>query len=252
MGYGVVGLKEGQPRVEGSLRIWDHFGAKLGADAISLRVLELASDATATLHNETCDEVLYVLDGRGVVHIDGEEYSVGPDTGIYLRPDSALTLNADASGPMTVVSSRCPDPEGSLKAEPPEPILVATKPVVRLEERQPQRTGDRWYRELVNEQVGSTQVTQFVGGIPPGRAPDHFHLYEEVICIIEGSGVVWGGRASTPIAPGSCIFLPRRQVHCLENTGSGELRLLGIFYPAGSPAVRYSVEDRAGDAPEGH
>ena len=28
---------------------------------------------------------------------------------------------------------------------------------------------------------------------------------------------------------GSCIFLPRRQVHCVENTGAGELRLLGVF-----------------------
>jgi hypothetical protein len=29
----------------------------------------------------------------------------------------------------------------------------------------------------------------------------------------------------------------------VENTGTGELRLLGVFYPAGSPAVRYETED---------
>ena len=27
----------------------------------------------------------------------------------------------------------------------------------------------------------------------------------------------------------------------VENTGGGELRLLGVFYPSGSPAVRYEV-----------
>ena len=92
---------------------------------------------------------------------------------------------------------------------------------------------------LVDDKVGSAQVTQFVGAIPPGRAPDHFHEYEEVLCILTGRGRMWAGGTNTPIAAGSCIFLPRGQVHCLENTGSGELRLLGVFYPAGSPAVRY-------------
>jgi oxalate decarboxylase/phosphoglucose isomerase-like protein (cupin superfamily) len=28
-------------------------------------------------------------------------------------------------------------------------------------------------------------------------------------------------------------------VHCLENTGDSELRLLGVFRPAGSPAEAY-------------
>jgi hypothetical protein len=30
-------------------------------------------------------------------------------------------------------------------------------------------------------------------------------------------------------------------VHCVENTSGGELRLLGVFHPAGSPAVRYET-----------
>ena len=52
---------------------------------------------------------------------------------------------------------------------------------------------------------------------------------------------MWAGKTSAPIAPGSCVFLPRGQPHCVENTGDGELRLLGVFYPAGSPAVRYDA-----------
>jgi mannose-6-phosphate isomerase-like protein (cupin superfamily) len=104
-------------------------------------------------------------------------------------------------------------------------------------------TADRWYRVLVDDEIGSEQVTQFVGSIPPGRAPDHFHEYEEVLFILCGEGRMWAGETNTPIGPGSCIYLPRRQVHCVENTGSGELRLLGVFYPAGSPAVRYENAD---------
>jgi oxalate decarboxylase/phosphoglucose isomerase-like protein (cupin superfamily) len=36
-------------------------------------------------------------------------------------------------------------------------------------------------------------------------------------------------------------------MHCVENTADAELRLLGVFYPAGSPAVRYDNEQRTTD-----
>jgi mannose-6-phosphate isomerase-like protein (cupin superfamily) len=112
--------------------------------------------------------------------------------------------------------------------------------VVRFSERDTHRADDqRWYRVLIDGEVGSTKVTQFVGAIPAGRAPDHFHEYEEVVCILTGSGRAWAGQTCAPIERGSFVFLPRRQPHCVENTGREELRLLGIFYPAGSPAVRY-------------
>jgi mannose-6-phosphate isomerase-like protein (cupin superfamily) len=84
-------------------------------------------------------------------------------------------------------------------------------------------------------------VTQFVGAIPPGRAPDHFHEYEEVLCFLSGVGRLWAGEVSAPVGPGRCAFLPRGQVHCTENTGTAELRLLGVFHPSGSPAVSYGA-----------
>jgi oxalate decarboxylase/phosphoglucose isomerase-like protein (cupin superfamily) len=61
------------------------------------------------------------------------------------------------------------------------------------------------------------------------------------ICLILVARLT-SGQTNTPVAPGSCIYLPKGQVHCVENTGEGELRLLGVFYPAGSPSVRYETE----------
>lgn len=208
-GSRVVSRKEGEPVREGDLRIWRHFDA-----ALSLRILEL--DGETTIHNPRHDEVLYVLEGNGTA----DDTAVGPDTGIYVPTGHTLHLR----GAMTLASSLC-------RAKRSDRATF----VVRLEDQEARSTGDRWYRELIQG-----EVTQFVGSIPPGRSPEHFHLYEEVICILEGTGVAWFGASSAPIAAGSCILLPRKQFHCLENTGSGELRLLGVFYPAGSPAVRYS------------
>jgi len=197
-GVRVAGLKDGEPVREGALRIWNHFRG----DKVSLRVLEL--DGSATLRNESVEEVLYVLER---------------DVAIHLPAGSSHTLE----GNLTLVSVRTP-------ASSSGPAFV-----VSLDDRPLQRTGDRWYRELIQ-----SEVTQFVGVIPPGRAPDHYHLYEEVLCILDGEGAMWAGTSNTPIATGSCIYLPPKQMHCVENKSSRDLRLLGVFYPAGSPAVRYS------------
>jgi len=206
----VTELHEGSPLRDGALTIWNHFRG----NAVSLRVLQLSGDAT--LRNESAEEVLYVIDGDGTAN--GERVAI--NSGIYVPPQTSI----DLSGTMTLVSSQCAgfDSHG-------ENVTV-----VSLDDMPLQRTGDRSYRELIQQ-----QVTQFVGTIPPGRAPDHHHLYEEMICILDGEGRMWAGQSNTKIARGSCIFLPRKQRHCVENTGAGDLRLLGVFYPAGSPAVRY-------------
>ncbi len=242
----VVSLREGAPTRNGAWLVWKHFGLAAGAQAISLRVLELPSGSGASLRNETEDEVLYVVAGSGSATIAGGDYELAPDNGVYLPPQTSLEMFAEES--LTIVSSQCPDDgisleDGGNSRYEPGQAADGVPLVVSMHDRPVQRTGDRWYREVINADCGSSQVTQFVGSIPPGRAPDHYHQYEEVICILEGSGVMWAGSSHTPIETGSCIFLPRGQVHCLENRGEGEMRLLGVFYPAGSPAVRYPVSN---------
>ncbi len=220
------------------------FGRATGAEAISLRVLTFGPGKTAALEPVDCDDVLYVLDGTGQLLLDGRAVDVEPGSAVYVK--AGTTLGADSVGTIRVASSQCPDPETPFRlAETPSEAEVAgPAPVVRLQDRQPEQTADRWYRVLLDQGVGSTEVTQFVGGIPPGRAPDHFHHYEEVLLVLAGRGRMWAGQTHTDIAAGSCIFLPRKQVHCVENTGDGELRLLGVFYPSGSPAVRYDPQGR--------
>jgi mannose-6-phosphate isomerase-like protein (cupin superfamily) len=226
-------LREGVAREHGTLRVWQHAGLESGAAAVSLRVLELAPGRSPSLGGAPCDEVLYVFEGAGVVLFEGGSRSIGTDTGLYVPPGARYQI--DASAPMTLVSSRCPDP-----GESSEAVATGAPPVVvRLDECISETTGDRWYSVLLDHRIGRSQVTQFVGAIPPGRAPDHYHEYEEVLCILQGRGLLWAGDRSAPIERGSCIYLPRRQMHCVENTGDTELRLLGVFYPSGSPAVRY-------------
>jgi mannose-6-phosphate isomerase-like protein (cupin superfamily) len=232
-GCRVSTMYEGDPHVFGSLSIWNQIGKANDAEAISLRILEFGPGTSPVLRNRECDEVFYVLGGNCTVVIDGKKYEVGPETGVYLRPGQTFGVENSGSGVVRLVSSQCPSETNDISDEAPA--------IVRLSDRRALPTADRWYRVLIDDEVGSAQVTQFVGSIPPGRAPDHFHEYEEVLFILRGEGTMWAGETNTPIGPGSCIYLPKRQIHCVENTGTGELRLLGVFYPAGSPAVRYEA-----------
>ena len=266
-GCRVSEMREGVPLINGTLRIWNQIGRGTGAQAISLRIMEFAPGLSPGIRNGDCDEILYVLnsverghpvrlsersertaEGESVpkILIDGWAYDLGPDTGIYIRPHETFAIDNPGPDSLVLVSSRCPEPNtidefvtpltAPNSGPPPSP-----SPIVRLADRPAQPTADRWYRVMVDEEIGSTKATQFVGSIPPGRAPDHFHQYEEVLFILKGEGRMWAGETNTAIKAGSCIYLPKGQVHCVENTGVDELRLLGVFYPAGSPSVRYDV-----------
>jgi mannose-6-phosphate isomerase-like protein (cupin superfamily) len=259
-GCRVSHMHEGQPLVTGTLRLWPQIGRATGAEAISLSVMEFATGSSPTMRNYDCDQILYLLDPdsgsrsndmnevnsngpRVTIVIDCQSVKVERDTGIYIRPNQTFSIHNPDSRAVTMISSQCPDPDRPqqfVNAPQLSPSLGPI-PVVRLGDQKSQPTADRWYRVLIDERVGSTQVTQFVGSIPPGRAPDHFHHYEEVLVILKGEGRMWAGETNTPIGTGSCIYLPKGQVHCVENTGAGELRLLGVFYPAGSPSVRYEA-----------
>ena len=300
-GCRVSEMREGEPVVNGTVRIWNQVGKANGANAISLRVMEFAPGLSPGIRNGDCDEILYVVDefenidhyggaesagydsqgqargpprgspagvearsappldqegnkdshpegvrvdGSITISIDGNRIEVCPASGIYIGPNQVFAINNRTKRPVVVISAQCPDPDRApqlVDASNTKSVESQFLPIVRLADRAPQSTADRWYRVLIDGEVGSEQVTQFVGSIPPGRAPNHFHHYEEVLFILKGQGRMWAGQTNTAIGPGSCIFLPKRQVHCVENAGTGELRLLGVFYPAGSPSVRYDA-----------
>jgi mannose-6-phosphate isomerase-like protein (cupin superfamily) len=241
-GCRVSAMNEGIPEIAGTVKVWRQIDQRTGAKAVSLQILEFGEGQSSSIRNQDTDAVFYYLEtidggpetaSHCTVQIDGYSFEVEPQTGFYLSSGKTLSVKNSSSAPVLFVSVQCPK-SVSQKDE-------TSFPAVRLADRAAIPTADRWYRVLVDEEVGSKEVTQFVGSIPPGRAPDHFHQYEEVLFILRGHGRMWAGQTNTQIGPGSCIYLPKTQVHCVENTGTDELRLLGVFYPAGSPSVRYEA-----------
>jgi mannose-6-phosphate isomerase-like protein (cupin superfamily) len=186
--------------------------------------------------------VLYVAGGRGACHIAGFRYAIEPGSGVYIPAGAAWSVENPSDQPLVVVSVCCPE-EAAQEVEGPgaPPSLDAEPPrrVVHEREREDIPAGDRRFKYLVDKDLGCRQVTQFVGFIPPSKAPFHSHTYEEAIYILEGRGVVHTEQESAEFGPGTSIYLPPGTRHCLENPGPATVKLLGVFYPSGSPATSY-------------
>lgn len=211
------------------------FDDRHGCEVFSQRILTFADEAQQR-SDEASDEVLYVLEGSAHATIDGREHDLRPGTAVFIARGTTWS----AAGPASVVSVLVHDPEES----------TATHAVLDLtDSERDDATAGRQFILGATPDTGCASVTQFVGLIPVGRAPDHFHTYDEVIYVLDGEGYLEIGGEQAPLRAGSCVHLPARLVHCLANTGESEMRVLGVFRPAGSPAEAYYPDGTAAVVP---
>ena len=199
------------------------------------RLLRFEVDSSEHCDDER-DEVLYVLEGSAVVTVGGEKRELEPGTGVFVARGTAWQVEA-AKG-LKLLSVLVEDP---LPASGSHAVIASGE--------RGTATAGREFSLLAHPENGCESVTQFVGYIPPGRAPDHFHLYDEVVYVLAGEGAFHVDGESAPLRAGSCIHLPARLVHCLENHGPGEMQVLGVFRPAGSPAEAYYPDGSAAVVP---
>jgi mannose-6-phosphate isomerase-like protein (cupin superfamily) len=208
-----------------------------GCERLEQRVIRFASGRSKPRRLEDREELLFVVSGGGTIELSGEQHALEADTGAYVAPGERYVIDNTGAGELVLVSVTAPASNGTPVGSRRVTVRYADQP------RLPAGT-DREFRYLVNQDAGCPDATQFVGVIPPSRAPLHSHVYDEVVYVIEGEGLLHVGDQTTPIAAGSCIHLPPLVVHCLENSGTGPMRVLGVFHPSGDPASRAYEETR--------
>ena len=182
--------------------------------------------------DEERDEVLYVLEGSGAVTVGGERRELEPGAGVFVARGTSWQIESAAG--LKVLS---------VLVEDPLPASASHAVIARGERGA--ATAGREFSLLAHPANGCESVTQFVGYIPVGRAPDHFHKYDEVVYVLAGEGAFHVDGETAPLRAGSCVHLPAGLIHCLENSGPGEMRVLGVFRPAGSPAEAYYPDGSA-------
>ena len=200
-------------------------GSTLAAPELAQRIL---TTARLELAPGDATEIVFVASGDGVLRVGGEEHPVETETGVYVGPGEEAVLEA-SSGELELIVVRTP------------PAELESERVVRYREQQSEDAGiGRWFRLLTT----TSETTQFMGVIPPGRAKMHNHPYDELAWLVEGEGQMhWHEGESEAIGRGSRIFFPRLVFHSVENEGGAPMRIMGVFRPAGSPADRVAVLD---------
>jgi mannose-6-phosphate isomerase-like protein (cupin superfamily) len=199
------------------------FGRERGCGEFEQELLRFGGPSEARANTDD-DELLYVLRGSGTAEIGGERAELAAGTSAYVCRGTPWQIR-EADG-LEILSVLVRDPLPNEQ----------THAVVGVDDVETgSATAGRQFRLL----APCASVTQFVGYIPVGRAPDHLHKHNKVVYVLDGDGALHVDGETAPLRAGSCVHLPARLVHCLENTGPGEMQVLGVFRPAGSPAEAY-------------
>ena len=206
-------------------------GSELALDAIRLE-----PGATLALDDPLHDTLLFVHRGGGT--LDGAPLD-GRCAG-FVAAGAEGAVEAGAEGLVCIRATV--GAETDLHAP-----MGGREATVALDHVEPgQATGARSFQVLFGPHNGSTRATLFVGYIPPGKAPWHYHLYDEIVWVLRGEGRLYVGDAIEPLVAGSAFRLHAREVHIVENTQTTEeLAVVGIFTPAGSPSAAYLTAEVA-------
>src|SRR5438270_9781945 len=207
------------------------FDRSNGCELLEQRVVRFRPGRSQERRLEGRQEVLYVVSGRGRLDLDGRGHELEPGTGVFVAPRETFVLDNPGPEDLVVVSVVAPEDRKVAAGDRRVTVRFADQPELPA-------SSERTFRYLVNEDAGCFDVTQFVGIVQPSKAPFHSHTYDEVGYIVEGEGFAHIDGESIPLRAGSCFHLAPGQEHCIENSGSTAMRILGVFHPSGDPASR--------------
>ena len=208
--------------------------------ALALETLALAPEMSVTLGELERDSLVYVSSGAGVLTVGDDSASVRARSAGLVPAGEKGTLAAseELAGILVTVG-------GDVDVHAPMgPRALA----VSLDDASAQRaSGGRSFEILFGPHNGSTRATLFAGFVPPGKAPWHYHLYDEIVWVPDGPGRLHLEEEEAALEAGAAFRLRPRQVHIVENAGASEMTIIGVFTPAGSPSAAYLTADVAAE-----
>jgi quercetin dioxygenase-like cupin family protein len=199
---------------------------------LALSQLELAAGNAWPTAEPDDDTLLYVVAGTGSLSWGDESFALETGTAALVLAGEEATVESTSALSLLRVTVR---PSADRHAP-----LGRRERVARLDEAGAEAaTGARSFQLLFGPHNGSTRATLFAGYVPPGKAPWHFHLYDEIVWVPNGPGRLHLEEGTRELAAGAAFRLRPRQAHVVENASGSELTILGVFTPAGSPSAAY-------------
>ena len=214
----------------------------LDGSTLALSTVRIDGGSASSISYSDHDALLYVVDGSGSFSIAGGNYALSDGAACLVLAGEEATLLAGGDG-LTVLCTAV-----ASEADRHAP-LGGRETVTRLDETgSEQATGARSFQIMFGPHNGSTRATLFAGYIPPGKAPWHYHLYDEIVWVPTGPGRLHIGETTEELEAGSAFRLRPRQVHIVENLSAADtMTVIGIFTPAGTPSAAYLMPDVAAE-----
>jgi quercetin dioxygenase-like cupin family protein len=203
---------------------------------LALETVRLEPGASIEAGDRGHDVLLFAYAGAGT--LGGDALHDGSAALLLEGEGAELTAGADGLAAVRVTIG------GAVDLHAP---MGARERIVSIDHVEPGKaTGSRSFQLLFGPHNGSTRATMFAGYIPPGRAPWHYHLYDEIVWIWRGPGRYHLGETVEELPDGAAFRITPREVHIVENLSpERELAVLGIFTPCGSPSAAYLMSDVA-------
>jgi quercetin dioxygenase-like cupin family protein len=212
---------------------------------LALEVLRIGPGGAADVDPSDDDTLLFVCEGHGMVSTAGG-HAVHAGGAVLVGAGEPGRLTAGSEGLAAVRATIGPAVDRHAPLGPRETVVAADRVGAGA------ATGRRSFQLIFGPHNGSTRATLFLGYVPPGAAPWHFHLYDEIVWIWRGEGRFHTSEGVEQLAAGSAFRIRPREIHIVENTSAtDELVVLGLFTPAGSPSAAYLADDDGSYAVEG-
>jgi quercetin dioxygenase-like cupin family protein len=107
-------------------------------------------------------------------------------------------------------------------------------------EEAPRRGDASWKTLISRDRTDSAALTFGLLEMEPGESlRAHRHAQPEIYFVLEGSGAVTVAGEPREVRPGTAVFLPADEVHSIECTGPGRLRLAYVFAADSAGDVDY-------------
>jgi len=217
----------------GAVRVDGNIASQKGSE-LALETVHLGAGEAREVGDPRHDVLLFAFAGGGV--LAGDALAAGSAALLLEGEQAVVEAGSDGISLVRVTLGDATDLHAPMGTR---------ERIVEIAHVEPGKaTGSRSFQVLFGPHNGCTRATMFVGYVPPGKAPWHYHLYDEIVWIWRGPGRYHLADGVEEIDDGAAFRITPREVHIVENTSADrELAILGIFTPAGSPSAAYLMPD---------
>jgi CDGSH-type Zn-finger protein/mannose-6-phosphate isomerase-like protein (cupin superfamily) len=226
---------------EGNIRWRAVITAAQGARHQSMFHVEIDKGLSPVFEFGERDVALLATAGSGELEIGVRRLELTPAAGMYVRPGETFRIHSAGDEPVSLYLAVSPQIDAPVFAPAMTDRFDRSCPqrAVKRDPSKAERMADRTFQLLVGPEIGSHNVTQFIGTIPLSMAARHRHLYEETLVILSGRGAMWTEDMKAPVSPGDVIFLPSKQIHSLQCTDEAGMVVAGVIHPGGNPNINF-------------